>query len=265
MDAHASTIVAWLPAAILVMVRLGSVGLVAPILSGPAVPVRVRILLSVLLGAAVLPVLASRGIAEACPLLHLDFAAFLPLVVMEVAFGAMIGFLATLPLVAAQSGGVLMGQQMGLGFAQMFNPSIDDESDLMGQLFFLIALATFLMIGGLEHMMLAVLHSFDYVPLGGFTVDGNLAGMLSGMLLAAFELTLRIAAPLLSLIFLETVAMTFLARSVPQVNILSLGFPVRILAGLAILIAGLGITHGVLIEGTGTMLDAIHQWATTPP
>jgi len=260
----ASTIAASLPAVILVIVRLGGVAIFAPGLSSPAVPVRVRVGLSILLGAAIVPVLATRGVADLNGAVELDIVSLLPFVIMEIALGAVIGFLATLPLAAAQTGGLLMGQQMGLGFAQIFNPSLDDESGVLGQLYFLMALATFLMMDGLEHMMLAVMHSFDYVPLGGFSMNGDLVGMLCGLLLASLELALRIAAPLLALIFLETVAMSFIARTVPQLNILSLGFPIRILAGLAILVVGLAITHEVLIDGTGSMLDAIHQWATTP-
>lgn len=261
----ASTIAASLPAAILVVVRLGGVAVFAPGLSSPTVPARIRIGLSILLGAAILPVLLSTGAARLDASVALNMASMLALVAMEIAFGAAIGFLATLPLAAAQTGGVLMGQQMGLGFAQMFNPSLDDEADVIGQIFFLLALIIFLMMGGLEHMMLAVMHSFDYVPLGGFTTGGGLMGVLGGLLLASMELGLRIAAPLLALIFLETVAMSFVARTLPQLNILSLGFPIRILAGLMILLVGLAVTHEVLVEGTGSMLDAIHQWATSDP
>lgn len=246
------------PAAMLVMLRLGGLLIFGPVLASSVIPARARIGFAFLAGLAVYPLLVTahpewRG-------LPLDLLALLPVAAMEITLGAVIGFLATLPLVAAQTGGLIMGQQMGLGFAQIYNPAIDDEGDLVGQLLFFLLLVGFVMIGGVDAMVLAVLHSFEHVPLGGFVADGSLIAMLTGLLGASFEVALRIAAPLLALIFLETIALGFVSKSVPQLNILSLGFPLRILAGVFIVGAGLAIIDEVMMESVDAALRAIFTW-----
>ena len=242
----------------LVIFRFTGLMVYGPVFGSPAIPVRVKVLLSLLIGVAVYPI-----VSIAHPLnstLELNLISLAPLVAMELLIGVVIGFVASLPMMAVQTGGLIMGQQMGLGFAMFFNPAIDDESDIIGQLLFFMALAGFLMIGGHEAMVLAVLHSFDHVALGQFTIDAGVIDLLAGLLLAAFELAMRVAAPLLAIIFLESVAMGFVSKSVPQLNILSLGFPIRILAGFAIVALGLVVIDEVMMEGIDEMLRALFGW-----
>lgn len=253
-----TSIVDQLVPAMLVMFRFAGLMLFAPALSSSVVPARVRILLGFILGLAVFPTMMNdvqSEIGHEAGLWLIGSA-----VLLEITLGAVIGFLASLPLLAAQTGGLIMGQQMGLGFARFFNPGIEDEADVVGQFLFFLTLGGFLMIGGLDQIVLAVMHSFAHVPLGGFTPTMTLIDVLAGLLLAALELALRIAAPLLALIFLETVAMGFLAKTVPQLNILSLGFPIRILAGLFVIAIGLVVIDEVLLEGVDDMMDAIVIW-----
>lgn len=249
------------PVALLVIFRLGGIVVFGPLVSMPAIPARVRVMLAFILGLAAYPVLAAGPLRDVA--VPLDPLLLGPLILMEVSLGALVGFLASLPLLAAQMGGLVMGQQMGLGFALFYDPTLDEQTDVLGQILYLLVLAGFIAVGGLEAMYAAVLGSFDHVPLGGFRADLDLAALLGGLLLSAFEFALRISAPLLALIFLETVAMGFLARTVPQLNILSLGFPVRILAGIFVVGAGLVAIEEVLLEGVDHAMRAVDLWIAT--
>lgn len=244
--------------ALLVVFRIGGLMVYAPVFGSAMIPARVRVFLAFMLGFAVYPLLSVTHFAE----LNLSLSLWMlaPLVAMEVLFGVIVGFAAMLPLIAMQTGGLVMSQQMGLGFAQFYNPAMDDEADVLGQILFFMTLAGFLLMGGHEGMLLAVLHSFDHVPPGAFMVDVSILALLSGLLLSAFELALRVAAPLLALIFLQSLAMGFIAKTVPQLNILSLGFPMRILIGLGIIAGGLVIINDVLIEGINDMFNALFTW-----
>ena len=159
------------PGALLVIFRLGGLMIFGPVFASSVIPIRVRVSLAFLLGLAFYPLLSSAHPEWLA--LPLDLWSLLPLVLMEITLGAVVGFLATLPLMAAQTGGLIMGQQMGLGFAQIYNPAIEDEGDLVGQILFFMILIGFIAIGGLEAMAMAVLHSFDHIPLGGFSPDAQ--------------------------------------------------------------------------------------------
>lgn len=254
-----TSLIAHLPAALLVIFRISGLMIFAPVFGSNVVPLRVRILLAFVLGVAIYPLLHGVG-AVSTEGLRLDLYALAPLVALEVLVGLVIGLVASLPLIAMQMGGLLMGQQMGLGFATLYNPAIGEDADVLGQLLFFLALVGFLVVSGHEAIVTAVMNSFGHVPLGGFVIDAGLVSFLTGMLLAAFEVAIRVAAPVLAIIFLQSLAMGFVSRTVPQLNILSLGFPLRILVGILVLIAGLAVIEEVGMEAIDDTLGAIMNW-----
>lgn len=234
--------------------------LYAPVFGSSVIPVRMRVLFTFVLGAAIYPVLSTQHQFGAG--LTLDLWLLAPLIAIEILIGLLIGFLASLPLGAMQAGGIIISQQMGLGFAQLYNPAFDDESDVVANLLYFMALGTFIMIGGLESTMLALLHTFDRIPVGagGLALDTGIVTMITGLLLSALEVGLRVAAPLLCIVFLETVALGFLSKTVPQLNILSLGFPLRILVGVTILALGATVINDVMIDEMDAGAATIAAW-----
>ncbi len=254
-------ILAHIPLLLLVFFRIGGLMIFAPIFGSNIIPVKVRVLFSMLAALSVYPLLSDQLLGE----LHLELSLFtiVPVVALDLLLGVLIGFIATLPMIAVQTGGLIMGQQMGLGFARFYNPAVDDEADVIGQIMFFMLLVGFLLIGGHESLLLAVLHSFEHIPPGVAFLDMDLIDLLTGLLTASFELALRVAAPLLALVFLQSVAMGFVAKTVPQLNILSLGFPLRILVGFGVIGFGLVIINDVLMDGIDAGLIALFDWIHT--
>ena len=243
--------------ALLVVFRLGGLMILGPVFGSSVIPAKIRVLLAFLIGAAVYPVLAGRVMPAAAGLTLWTLA---PLMATELLIGLLIGYLATIPMIATQMGGLLMSQQMGLGFARFYNPGMDAQSDIVGQILFFMALAGFLAIGGHDAMVLAMLRTFDYIPPGGLAIDRDVLDLVTGLLMASFELALRVAAPVLILVFLESLAMGYMAKTVPQLNILSLGFPIRILAGVGMLFLALYVINEVMMDGIDLMLDSMFAW-----
>ncbi|MEE2894455.1 MAG: flagellar biosynthetic protein FliR [Planctomycetota bacterium] len=247
------------PAALVVM-RLGGLFIFAPLVSMSAIPGRIKGLLVLVTGVGAWAVLSQRGVAFPAVSI-MDPWAMVPLGAAEIAIGAMIGFVASLPIFAMQTGGLVMGQQMGLGFARFYNPAADAESDVLEQLMVYLAIGMFLVFGGLDAIFLCVLRSFEYVDAGVFVAEGGAISLIIGVLLAATEFGLRIAVPLLGVVFLETVAMGFVSKTVPQLNVLSLGFPVRIIIGLVVVYMAIDVIGVVNENFTGEVLDVLHAWA----
>ena len=245
--------------ATMVVARVSGLALQGPVLSSPAIPIRIKALLVAALGLAVYPAVAASATLPA----DISLGAALPLVALELGIGAFIGFMASLPLLAAQFGGLAMGQQIGLGFARFYNPAIGEESDALEQILFFLALATFLSLGGLESMFSAVVASFQSLPTSA--VPSMLVGdhattplaIFTGGITAAFELGLRVAAPLLAIVCLETVVMGYLSKSVPQLNVMSIGFPVRIIVGLGVIVLSLAAIDEALVDGTSGALESL--------
>lgn len=235
-----------LPVWLMVLFRLLGIFVMAPLLGSLLIPARIKVFWAVAMSLCIYPVLLDRQPTAAMigPFLDSGFSlgSLATMVALETALGLLLGLGATLPLVGLQMAGMIVDQQIGLGLAGVFNPDLNEESGAVAQFYFILAMWIFLILGGHRVMISALLASFERVPLGGMVIDGHVLDLLVGLLSSMFELALRVAAPLLCLIFLETVAIGFIARTVPQLNILSVGFPLRILAGLGILIVALS-TH----------------------
>lgn len=238
---------------LLVLFRTAAIFMFAPMFGSSVIPIRVKLLLSLALSVCIYPVIPFQLIVFDS-IFALAFA-----VAMEMLIGLAIGYGASLPLVAMQVGGQMMGHQLGLGLAQVFNPEFNEQTEVLSQFLFMMALAIFLVLNGHHAVLHALAGSFESVPLGGYVPDGTLVGLVTGLLGSMFELGMRVAAPLLCLIFLETVAMGFVARTVPQLNILSLGFPLRILVGLFLLMGLVTLMYDVLAVHIQQTMRAIIQ------
>jgi flagellar biosynthesis protein FliR len=98
------------------------------------------------------------------------------------------------------------------------------------------------------------------VPLGGIGPERLPVQELAGLLTAGLHLAFRLSMPVLLIIMLENVVLGFITKTVPQLNIMSFGFPVRILLGLVVLIASMGFIGGVIRADVSDTIDRLHGW-----
>ena len=259
-----------LPAWLLVLFRLTGLFIVAPVFASASIPVRVKALLAFVLSLCVYPMLLEPGALriESAAEIHriithgLSFWSMSLVILSEMMVGFVIGFGAMLPIFGVQIGARVIDQQMGLGLAEVFNPELNANSGVLDQIYFVLAIMLFLLMGGHRVLMEVLVGTFATIPLGGFhaPVDGNLLDRVVGLCASMFDLAIRVAGPLLCLVFLETVAMGFVARTVPQMNILSIGFPLRIIAGGALLVASLRVEADVYMEFMARALRDIGRY-----
>jgi flagellar biosynthetic protein FliR len=170
------------------------------------------------------------------------------------------GFLAALPIHALDLSGFLIGHQMGLGLARVYNPELETDTDSTGQLIMYMGLGAFVAIGGLEVLFLSLADTFRFVPLGQGVAQAPL-DLVVGLIGSGFELALRVAAPVLCIIFLLMIAMGFVTKTMPQINIMSVGFTVKILAGIAMLAVSLTAMQQATAEEIQRVLRLAVGWA----
>ena len=266
-----------LPAWLMVLFRLSGMFLLTPVLGSGSIPMQVKALLVIGLSCCVYPTLLMDGAAVAAlapaMLGQMTIWSVGPTLAVELLLGYVLGYCVMLPLAGMQTGGHIIGQQMGLGIGGVYNPELEGEAGVVGQFLFLIGLLIFLVVGG-HHAVFAVLvGSFGHVPLGGLSALSDfppaaILNMILGLLAVMMELAVRIAAPLMCLLFLESVAMGFLARTVPQMNVLSIGFALRILITSVVLIALIGtiasVSQGVIVDSVRTVEAFVRAIGTLP-
>lgn len=216
---------------ILVAFRISGLFLAAPLFSSRDIPRPVKLGLSLLVAITVFPMVPVD--AKALPS---GIPGMAGLAAAELAVGITVGFAATLLFSAFQLAGQHIGQGMGLSMADIVDPLTEAEVSVVGQLQFFIALGVYVAVGAHRWLLAAVASSFETVPLGGFRPSERLVGMLLDAFGNILPLSFQIAAPVLVALFLSTVALGFVARAVPQMNVLMLSFPLQIGLGLGVLI-----------------------------
>ncbi len=233
-----------LPVYALVLFRISGLMLAAPIYGSTVIPVRIRVALSLTVTALIFPLV--RG--QAPPDMTLSMA--LVGGVGEMMIGVLIGLSLSILLMGAEVAGLMVGRQAGLALANVFDPTRNQQTSIVGQVYSIVLTWLFLLAGGHRAAMAALLDTFEVIPLLSFRFDETFVLLLVEMLAAAFILGIRLAGPVLIALFLLGTALAFLSRTMPQLNILTVGFTLRLL--VALLVAALAIS-----AGKDVMLDAI--------
>jgi flagellar biosynthetic protein FliR len=185
----------------------------------------------------------------------------LPAAALEFAFGAALGVVALLPVAAFRAAGALAGVQMGLGFGGVYDADAGDaEGDAASQLLAAAGVALFAWCGGLDAVALAAMRTFEHAPIGAWSAEGAVPAV-TGAALAASELAFRVALPVTALLVAEALVGGFVARSVPGMSPLAFGFPVRVLVGLAGLVAGAAAMQSSMQGAVASMLDRMRMVA----
>jgi len=219
----------------LVVFRMAGLLLFTPVLANKSMPRQFRVMLAVMFGAAIYPVLP--GAAQIEP--NIDLAGLVPLIVSELLIGVVIGFLAGLPVLAMDMSGFLMGHQMGLSLGRVYNPDVGSDTDVFGQVLMYVGLGTFVALGGLEAVYVTLATTFRNVPVGSFAMDRVPLDAIVGVIASGVELAVRVAAPVLAIVFMLMIALGFVMKTMPQINVMSVGFTLKILFGIAMLAASL--------------------------
>ena len=221
---------------------------------------RIKALIALTMAVAVYPAVLVEPSAVPPPQLF----ALGPVLVAETLVGITIGTIASMPLVGLQMGGYLMGYQMGLSLAQSFNPEFETSADVLGQVMFYMGTALFIVIGGVDALFYALAATFDHVPPGGYTPGAGPLAMVIGAMTASIELALRVSAPLVAIAFIVQLAMGFIMKTMPQINVMTIGFAIKIVLSLALLVWCVGIVADVSAEELGATCRGILRWASSP-
>ena len=223
-----------LPVYALVLFRVAGLVMTAPVYGSGVIPVRIRAAITLMIGAMIFPIIRGQAPAE------LSLSAALVGGVGEMMIGACIGLALSTFLFAGEVAGLMVGRQAGLALGEVYDPTHNETKTMAGQVYTITLVTTFLLAGGHRATMAALLDTYAVIPLLSFQFNETIILLLVEMLSAAFMLGVRLAGPVLIAMFMTATAMSFLSRTMPQFNILTVGFTVRIFVALAV--AGLVLT-----------------------
>lgn len=215
----------------LLFVRLGAVLTIAPVFSSRVMPARVRVFFALALAITFLPLVPTNIHAhEAGPV------GLLLMIAREVLLGLVLGLVASGVFFAIQIAGQLLGLQMGLGLSNVIDPQSDARIAVSAQFQYFLFTLVFLTLDGHHILIRVVAETLNIVPLGTFELNGATMDLISHEIGRVFEIALRVGGPVIAFLFISSVALGIVARTVPHMNIFVIGFPIKIIGGLVMML-----------------------------
>lgn len=224
---------------LLIFLRVSAIVVVLPILGNRTVPVRVKAGLSFLIAFLIFPFVhfeIPKGDIAIFPLMFRMAG--------EVLVGVIIGFTARLLFAGIQMAGQLVGFQMGFGIVNVVDPVTSAQISIIAQFKYLIAMLIFLAINGHHVFLYAISESYRILPPLGFQFSGELMEAIFLFSRNMFIVAVKVGAPIMAVLLFTSVALGLIVRTVPQVNVFIVGFPLKIGVGMI----GIGLAMPIMLR-----------------
>jgi flagellar biosynthesis protein FliR len=233
----------------MVFIRMSTLVAVMPLFGDKVIPVTVKILLSLALSVAMFPMLVGNGwisTGQTTAWMN-DLAAFVGTLTQEVLVGLTLGFSAQLVFHTITAAGDFIGQFLGLNTASSYDPHLQAQTALMGQILSALGMLAFLSIDG--HLMLvkAIADSFHWIAIGQFSVGEGFKTEIIRMTTNVLSFGLQLSAPVAMVMMFLNIIYGVLAKTLPQLNILTLSMSMSLFVGLMVLFASYPAIHSGMI------------------
>jgi flagellar biosynthetic protein FliR len=232
----------------------------APVFGGSDIPMQVRALLSFSITLLIMPSQWTLEIAEPNTL-----SEFAVLIAGELIIGLFIGLGVNIFFSGIALAGEVIGQLGGLSAAAIFDPISGDQSPLLSRLLTYLAITVFAAIGGLSTMISALLDTFKTLPLTTWTTNTSgesphfelLSYALINILSISFNLSLRVAAPVMISVLVALLVMGLLSKTLPQLNLMSVGFGINSMIMMLVFSLSVGVGIWCFQERVSDVLELI--------
>jgi len=218
---------------ILVLIRVGGIISTAPVFGSSNTPPQMKVVISLMLALILYPFIPSITVFPNRP----DH--YIVLIASELLIGMVLGIIARFLFGAVEFAGTVIGFQMGLGMAMVFDPQSQEQISLVGRFESATATLIFLAMDGHLIVLQALVRSYSVLPPGGSSISRPLIEKLTELSASIFVIGLQIGAPLIVALFLANAVVGLLARSVPQIQVFVVGFPLTLMLGFLFLLFGM--------------------------
>lgn len=231
---------------VLIFLRVTAIIVVIPILGNRTVPLRVKGGLSIIIAFLILPFVHY-------PAASYDVITLVLKMLGEVLIGIIIGLTGRLLFAGIQLAGQLVGFQMGFAIVNVVDPVSSSQVSIIAQLQYLLAALIFFSVNGHHVFLYAIAESYNIIPPLDFNFSGPLMDSLLSLSRDIFIVAVKTGAPIMTILLLTSVGLGLIARTVPQINIFIVGFPLKIGIGLI----GIGLTLPIFVRIVGTLFVTV--------
>jgi flagellar biosynthetic protein FliR len=219
-----------------------------PLVGDQFIPIRIRIVTAAVVSLALVPVV---------PIQSSQFpsggGAMVMMLFSEAILAMGLGLTCRVLFGIIQFSGQIAGEQMGFGIINTIDPTGSSQISVVAEMQYILAIMLFFT-ADLHHAFLSVIsRSFDLLPPGTPGVNHGVVDFMMGLGDTLFTLTIQFAMPVIIIIFAINVALGLIARAVPQINVFLESFPLRIMAGVGLILISLGVMAEMWMDMLSTL------------
>ncbi|MHC5269554.1 flagellar biosynthetic protein FliR [Enterococcus sp. LJL98] len=205
---------------LLIFIRMTAFMVISPVFSQKGIPNLAKVMLSAALMLVTFPLVTDFEVIG-------NLFLFALVVWKEVLFGLAMGFLSQLIFTGVEMAGQMIDFQVGFSMAQAFDPTFEMMASQYGKLYYWLTLML-VFLTNLHHLLIkGLIASFRLVPLGAATLEGPTVEGVMRLFALTFEMSLHLAAPLVISAMIIDILLGILSRSIPQINVLMMGMPMK--------------------------------------
>ncbi len=192
--------------------------------------------------------------------------------VMETVTGLVLGYITSICINSLKIAGSLIDQQLGLSMINIYDPNSQDNTTLIENIMYWIGIMVFFSINGHHKLITGISKSFELIKVGDSILQNNYSYIVN-VFVQCFVIGFKIAVPIVLALIITDFVMGLIARSVPQLNVMIIGMPLKIIVGIMFFVISLPFIlnemHNLLINMTdildGTFLSHSSYFTAMAP
>lgn len=185
--------------------------------------------------------------------------------ISEVTTGLVLGLVSNIAFEVVLMAGSLIDVHIGLSMVNTIDPNNKTSTTISGNLLHYVALMIFFVVDGHHMLIKSLIESFIILPMGKSLMYPDTMMVLIEVIAKYFVIGLKIAIPIVLIIILTDLCMGLISRAVPQINVMILGMPVKMLVGILAISVSLPIIIKLFVSSISYLPDIFRKIMTTVP
>jgi flagellar biosynthetic protein FliR len=166
--------------------------------------------------------------------------AMIMMAISEITLGFLVGLVLNIVFGIMMLAGQQIAMIMGFTMANVMDPQTQTQTPIISLLFSLLTVMLFLAWDFHHGILLFLDHSIDKLSLGLFYPSHLLVEAIFDNAMKLFVIGFVVAFPITALSLLSDVIFGMLMKTMPQFNLLVVGFPIKIFLAFAVMVVVLG-------------------------
>ena len=232
----------------LILIRVSVILTMLPFFSARIIPILTKVGLALIISIVLFPVI-DNGMVEFPD----NLWGMIQLVITEFIIGMILGLLVQLFFEGVRMMGQLVGFQTGFAITNILDPQTGTQVSILANMAYLAAMTMFLILNGHHILLSSMRESFEIINAGSLRLNNEIVQEMIRLSGDMFVIAVKIGSPAIAALLLTSAAFGLITKLIPQMNIMIVGFPVKIIIGLIFF----GVSLNVLLGFMDTYLGEL--------